>query len=291
MTDPYQVNSPYFRLEPASSYTVEQLTEGYNQTRIDYIVPMPMNVRRMKEYIRTYDIDLSHSVVAVNDERILGLAMLGVRDTHTWVTRLGVVPTARRHGTGYAMMHCLVQNSRVLKAEQMALDVIKNNDPAYYLFRKIGFQETRELLILRRPPGAPEPDLKVPGYSVSFHDTEGVIRLLAERSDKCSWLTETASMQNAGNLMAISVETENGDAGWLAYESTIFQLARLVPHTLRGDPATVSSVLFHALHTHHPIQDTKVENVDVNDPHLEGYYKLGYFESFRRIEMKYDLVG
>ena len=85
-------------LVPANHFTYEQLVDAYNQTRIDYVVPMPMNVARMREYSRVYDIDLARSVVALEDNIMQGLGMLGVRDNRTWITRLGVLtsgPTER----------------------------------------------------------------------------------------------------------------------------------------------------------------------------------------------------
>lgn len=40
-------------------------------------------------------------------------------------------------------------------------------------------------------------------------------------------------------------------------------------------------------HLHHgyPRLDTHIENIQANDPHLPGFYIMGYVESFRRIEM------
>jgi len=81
------------KLIPASQFTIEQLTAIYNQTRVDYLVPMPMNSTRLAEYISMYDVDLDHSRIALLDNVLLGVAMQGVRDGRAWLTRLGVLPT------------------------------------------------------------------------------------------------------------------------------------------------------------------------------------------------------
>ena len=78
-------------LLPASDFTLDELTQAYNQTRTDYLIPMPMNPDRLNEYITLYDIDLHCSRVAVAGETIVGLAMLGRRGDQGWVTRLGAV--------------------------------------------------------------------------------------------------------------------------------------------------------------------------------------------------------
>jgi hypothetical protein len=90
------------KLIPASHFTIEELTAIYNQTRVDYMVPMPMNAARLAEYVDIYDVDLEHSLVAVREDELLGVAMLGVRQDRAWLTRLGVLPHTRRCGVGEA---------------------------------------------------------------------------------------------------------------------------------------------------------------------------------------------
>jgi ribosomal protein S18 acetylase RimI-like enzyme len=272
---------------PASAYTVEALTEAYNQTRVDYIVPMPMNPARLQAYIDDYSVDLDRSVVARDGEDILGLAMLGTRPGRTWITRLGVLPVRRRGGTGEAMMRYLVAQSRDLGAESIILEVIKDNEPAHQLFLKLGFVETRELLVLRRPPGAPrEP---APTYRASYGSHDRALALLERRRSIPSWLDDIPTMQRARNLGCVQVELSDGASGWLTYQSEVFQIGRLVVQAEEGDPAHVAQALTHALHTTHPTQDTKTENFPASDPHLAGLVAMRYLESFRRIEMRLDL--
>ena len=81
-------------LLPASDYTLDELTQAYNQTRTDYLIPMPMNPDRLNEYITLYDVDLPSSRVAVVGETIVGLGMLGRRPGQGWIPRLGGLPGA-----------------------------------------------------------------------------------------------------------------------------------------------------------------------------------------------------
>ncbi len=272
---------------PASQFTFEELTEAYNQTRVDYIVPMPMNAARLREYVHNYSVDMEASAVAVEGEHILGLAMLGARSERTWITRLGILPAKRRCGTGQLLTEYLIAQSRRLRSEHVLLEVIKHNVPAYQLFQKLGFREIRELLVLRRPPG-PLP-AEVDPYAVQRLDHTQAIALLQQRQSVPSWLDETPSLENAGNLAGLRVELKTGGRGWLVYQNTVFQLGRLVLQTEMGAPRQVALAMMHALHTHHPAQDTKTENFPVTDPHWSALQAMGYVESFRRIEMRLDL--
>ncbi len=280
------------RLVPATEFTVEKLTWAYNQARVDYIVPMPMNPKRLQAYIDNYDVVLERSVVAMHREQILGLSMLGTRSAppHSWITRLGVLPVKRRRGAGQAMMEYMINQSKEVGADYIILEVIKNNIPAHRLFIKLGFEEVRQLLILRRPPGAPDDGVDAPPYEVQFFGSEQAIAFLRRRRSVPSWLDETTSLINAGNLEALRVRLDNGAWGWLVFQNTTFQLAHLVPQTEAGDPRLVACALAHALHSRYDAKDTKTENVPLKDPHLPGLKDVGYIESFRRIEMKLDLT-
>ncbi|MCJ7435042.1 MAG: GNAT family N-acetyltransferase, partial [Anaerolineales bacterium] len=127
------------KLIPASRFSYEQLTAIYNQTRVDYMVPMPMNAARLAEYVATYDVDLDLSLVATTpDGEMLGVAMLGLREDRAWITRLGVIPNTRRNGVGQALFESLIEQAARLSINFVMLEVIKNNVPAHQLFIKFG---------------------------------------------------------------------------------------------------------------------------------------------------------
>ena len=43
-------------LIPAERFSLQELTDLYNQTRVDYLVPMPMNASRLGDYVTDFDI-------------------------------------------------------------------------------------------------------------------------------------------------------------------------------------------------------------------------------------------
>lgn len=280
--------APDVHLLAASAFTIEQLTQAYNQTRVDYLVPMPMNAARLAEYIAYYDVDLDLSVVSVNENQtITGLGMLGVRDHATWVTRLGVLPTSRRHGTGRAIMQALLSVSQAHHARQTILEVIKNNLPAYNLFCSCGFVEQRELLVLRR---APNPPPAPPTTAATWLNHRQIMACLRARTDQPSWLTANESLDHVGDMQGVQVTLANGGRGWLAFHVQRFGgfpmlLSRLVFGTEHGHPPQVAAELLAHLYTLYPALDTHTENIAADDPHLPALFGCGFFESFRRIEM------
>jgi ribosomal protein S18 acetylase RimI-like enzyme len=271
-------------LVPASAYTYEELTEAYNQTRVDYIVPMPMNSAKLQEYVETYDVDMEASAVVLDAEgQKLSLGMLGVRKNRAWITRLGVIRSNRRQRVGWTLVTHLIEQAYQKDADYVILEVIDDNYPAHNLFIKKGFKPVRELLVLRRPPA--NVDIDPPPAKIDTLSYSDAVELLKQRSSKPSWLDEHESLLNAGNLSAFYARLKDGSEGWLVYQNTVFQLGRLVMQTEIGNQVDVGRALLHHLHTEHPVQDTKTENLPVNDPHWPAFEELGYMVSFRRIEM------
>lgn len=276
-------------LLPASRFTFEELTEAYNQTRVDYLVPMPMNVARLREYTRVYDVDMESSCAVVDGHAMLGLGMLGVRQKRAWITRLGVLPSGRRQGIGTIITDRLLQQAASRQADSVWLEVIKGNEPAHRLFKNFGFQETRELIVARRPPDPGIADAPLPQVKrVTSLNHEDAIILLSHRRQRPNWLNETESLQNVRNLSALVVEMHSEGRGWVTYHAGLLQLTRIVVEVTLGDPAEVTATILHVLHQRHKRQDAVAENL-CDDEKWPGFQQAGYFDSFRRVEMNRPL--
>ncbi|MBK8781766.1 MAG: GNAT family N-acetyltransferase [Anaerolineales bacterium] len=270
------------KLIPASQFTLDELTGIYNQTRVDYMVPMPMNAARLAEYISVYDVDLEHSLVAVQEDDLRGVAMLGVREGRAWITRLGVIPTTRRTGVGEALMAGLLDQAEKLNIQFDMLEVIKNNTPAHTLFLKLGFYEIGELLVLRRSPVPPLDPVVADAQRLERHEA---LTLVGRDRGTQPWTNQSESLFNAQEVSGLYLTLGDGSRGWLVYQRQKFTLTRFIYKTEVGDPVKLAYAFLSHLHHQYPRLDTHIENIQVNDPHLPAFYQMGYVESFRRIEM------
>jgi len=271
------------KLIPASRFTLDELTGIYNQTRVDYMVPMPMNTARLAEYISVYDVDLEHSFVAVQEDVMRGVAMLGVREDRAWITRLGVIPTTRRTGVGEALMAGLLEQAEKLNIQFDMLEVIKNNTPAHTLFLKLGFYEIGELLVMRHSPVVPPIEPVV--ADAQRLDRHEALTLVGRDRGTQPWTNQSESLFNAQEVSGLHLTLGDGSRGWLVYQRQKFTLTRFIYKTEVGDPVKVAYAFLSHLHHQYPRLDTQIENIQVNDPHLPAFYQMGYVESFRRIEM------
>lgn len=273
----------------ASKFNVQELVDIYNRTRVDYIVPMPMNAHRLQQYVDFYDVNLDASVVTQLDDNIInGISMLGIRQDRSWITRLGVIPIKRRSGTGQLIMNSHIQESERRNVKRMQLEVIKNNTPAHQLFLKNGFEETRELLVIRRPPGQFDTNgLAIdPKAEIRPLEPAEIIDFLKSHDfSTAAWTEEPASLINTNSLQGICVENIHGTCGKIVYQHDFFQLSHLKMSPEAHENHDLAVNLLYALHQHNPTADVKVENVPTLDPIWQAYQDLGYVISFRRIEM------
>jgi len=268
----------------AAQFTMQGLTDLYNQTRVDYLVPMPMNVDRLAEYIHDFDVDLNCSCVArAGDDQVLGLGMLGVRDQRAWVTRLGVLPVTRRSGAGAAMMDHMLEKADGLGLEETHLEVIKNNEPAYRLFLKKGFHATDEYLVMRRAPHSISEPL---AGKAKWLDREAALETLHAYPKHLTWINALPSMANAPDVEGLRLCLPDGSSGWLVFRRQKFFLSHLVIYTEQGDPVELGAQLLLHLYARYPHMDTYAENVHQHDPHLPAFQSLAFFENFSRIEMR-----
>jgi GNAT superfamily N-acetyltransferase len=281
------------KLIPASQFSIQELTTAYNQTRVDYLVPMPMTARRLGEYIADYDVHLNASVVALEKKRIIGLCMLGLRGRNAWITRLGVLPNVRRHGLGTALADYCIEQAIQHRAKTIYLEVIVGNTAAHQLFLKYGFQETRRLLVLRRPPGPPPPIPEHAGQrepKLTWLSTEEATRRAATRKEHPNWLNQVETFINDGVIKGLEiVDIQEERSAWVSYEQTPLQLRRVLV-TLEGSARNgLSHRLLYHLHTRFATLDTIAENIPADASCLDAYYDTGYVEAFSRIEMKLDV--
>jgi len=275
------------KIIPASQFTTEELTDFYNETRVDYLVPMPMSVDVMAEYIHDFDIDLELSPIVQDEEtgQFLGLGMLGVRDDNTWVTRLGVSPASRRRGAGAIIMDSMLEASRKIGAKKTILEVIKNNVPAQTLFQKDGFVKTKELLVLRRAPIRPPLS---PEGQITWLYRKDALKALRSYPNHLTWINALKSMENASMFQGFAIELKDGTRGWMVYRHKKHSISHFVFHTENGNPVKMARNILLYLHFQHHRMDAYAENFFANDPHLSAFFDLGYFEAFRRVEMIKD---
>jgi GNAT superfamily N-acetyltransferase len=121
-----------------------------NEAYAGYFVPLHVTEDQIARMDQTYDVDLECSVLALVDTEPVGMALLGRRGARGWLHSVGTLPPWRRLGIGRAMVAQVIAGAAGAGVEELALEVIVQNLPAYRLYESLGFRPRRELLTWQR---------------------------------------------------------------------------------------------------------------------------------------------
>jgi hypothetical protein len=269
-------------LHSAAEFALADLTDAYNQARADYLVPMPMGKSQLREYIRIYDVDLDCSVVAMEGTKICGLNMLGVRGDRSWITRCGVIPSKRKSGVGEAMTGYLLDKAVNLEHSYTNLEVICGNSSGLRLFKKMGFSPVNDLLVLgRSPTGA----IVKPYEAANWFRSDDAIDLLTQCPTELPWTNQQETFQRGRDARGVWCRLRNGTQGWLVFRRQHNLLSHFIFCTEFGESIELAEALLSLVHARYPDLPAKVENIACGDPHLPAFWKFGYIQKFKRIEM------
>ena len=267
---------------PAAQFSLEQLTDVYNQARQNYMIPMPMTTDELIHYIHVYDIDLEQSIVVVHDQQLVSIGMLGIRECGSWVTRLGTLASHRGLGIGQAVVEKLLQNSDNLGIKQNFLEVIAGNHAAQHIFEKLGFKQIRELCVLRKEPGLPSQSPST--QSITPLKPSQFLALLQKRALP-AWTNQTETFTHLDNVSGFEIVHPEIGSGWLIYQLHNTTIPYLVFGSTSKEPSRALYHLLTYLNTTHPQASQYIQNIPSDDPHLQAFYQIGYQDDFRRIEM------
>jgi ribosomal protein S18 acetylase RimI-like enzyme len=154
-----------------------------------YDIFTPESFRR---FVRAYDVDLSRASTVERGGHAAGMVAFALRGDRAWFSLIGVKPKYRRRGLGRQLLLRVVDDAIAAGARTMEFEVLRKNDVAIAMYRKIGFETIDELNVWARSTkrGA-ENDLS------PKRQTERAIAALALGAPAC-WQREPRSVARSG---------------------------------------------------------------------------------------------
>lgn len=274
-----------FSVVPASQLEFEALVAGFNKGYEGYIVPIHLNAEQLRAHLLNYDIDLDASRTAVVGSEVIGIALLGRRESRGWVGGVGVSPTYRNRGTGRQLMGALLEAARQQGLTTVQLEVIVGNDAAYHLYQTLGFKTLRRLLIVERPPApiAGETQFSVEPIS----PVEALAHYQRLHSSPNPWQRERESLLNSAGKLSGWVVNQDGHPS--AYGIGIAQSDRIQWFDLAATNEDALKELVVHIHTLHPDAPARLINLAEDDRAWQVLSPLGYREGMSQWEMQLAL--
>jgi ribosomal protein S18 acetylase RimI-like enzyme len=259
-------------LRPASSFGLGELAGVFTRAYEGYVVPFKVDETFLRFMVKTFDLDLDASRVALRDGDPVGLANLGVRESRGWIGGVGVVAAARREGIGRMLMDAVHEEARRLGLREVQLEVIEQNEAAYRLYLDLGYQVVREVEI-----GSIEQELEGgDAREVPWEEAHAQIHTLGRAREP--WQREDATLAHYEDLRGLVAES-----GAAVFRNTPDGRALLLQ--LAGTEGAARELLT-VLRSYGPVA---VFNVPADDPTMRAFQSLGGRITMRQREMALTL--
>jgi ribosomal protein S18 acetylase RimI-like enzyme len=275
----------------ASDLSLADVAAAFNAAFEGYAVPMRHTEESFAAMVHANDIHLGDSLIARGSTgTLLGIALLGVRGMRGWIGGMAIVPDRRGQGIGTALLTALIARSRMLQLDTLHLEVLDQNAPARHLYARLGFRETRPLVVYAGAIAgrqAPAPGPAVTPVAVA----EALARFEELHPTAPPWQRELPSLLHmAPTLSGLGIRGTGGLRAYLlwmpsgsGYALLDFGSRPAGDATAAGDGATDGATdgvtdaeaLIAALHSQNPGAMLRAINVAPGDPLGDALAGLG----------------
>ena len=249
----------------------------------DYEVDMRMSREQFRQRLTRDGVRLDLTAAAFDGERMIGFCLNGFGEwqgkTTAYDSGTAVIPDYRGRGVGREILTFVERKLKEAGAFQYLLEVLTSNVPAATLYRKLGFINTRRLVVLRsatRVSRATDvsirrlenPDWQLfrtfwDGYPSWQNSTDAVDRISTDR-----------------DIVGAFVNDECAGYGVVFVPSgNLMQLAVAPNYRRRG----IGSTILASLETSEPLKVINIDE-DLKGP-LAFYEAHGYQQVFEQYEM------
>jgi GNAT superfamily N-acetyltransferase len=221
-------------LIPASSLDDDSLAALFTAVYAGYWHPIAIDAAGLRHMIATYDLVLDASVVAVDGDEPVAVALLAARGTEGWVGGMGVLPERRGTGLGTAVTERLLASARERALRRVRLEVLEQNAPAIAVYRKLGFADVRDVAVwtLTDPPVAdPADDV----------DLDDALAQLGAAGADAPWQRSAATIARMREAGAELVAVGSSGGGTAVYSLAHGNAA--LQEIVAPDPASTRSLL------------------------------------------------
>lgn len=278
------------RIVPATELERPALLALFNASYSGYEVPIHVDEAGFTFMIRLCDLDVSRSVIGLEDQRPVAMGMLGLRGAAAWIGGMGVTAQARGRGYGMEIMRALIDNARAAGAQTVDLEVLVGNAPAIRIYEALGFRKVRQLVVWLVEPNA---------YNTPPSDPTGIMPLEAGAAlDEIEhWQRGPAPWQRAPATLAklpepptaLGFMRDGGLAGAIVYRAVPERASVLALAARAPNPQATLDALLGAMRTRHPSAVFRMLNMQDDDPAVASFERLRARVEARQLEMRLTL--
>lgn len=277
--------------QPASEVPLHELVRALNLAYADYYVHISHTVDSFRSLTNREGVLLDASVVAISDQRIIGMGLLAVRQDRGWIGGVGVLSNHRHQGIGRMVMQSLIEQAQHLGLTTLQLEVIRQNTNAYHLYQRLGFGTVRELLVMHRPNSIEPPPLTQNSLALSVRRMPAYAALEALPA----LIHETRPWQRQISGLRQMVDALEGVGVWDAADQQVGAAVYRaeggvsIMDLAAASPEAGEAMLVHILNRH-KWSDVYYVNVPAQDLIMPALLNHGFQENLGQYEMFLNLT-
>ena len=135
-------------IKQLNGISIEVIYEAFIKAFADYVEPFNLTFQQLKYMIERRGCNLNLSFGAFNGDELVGFTLNGIGEWNgkltAYDTGTGIIKEFRKRGIATKMFNASLPVLRDNHITQYLLEVIRTNQPAFNLYRKSGFEVTRE---------------------------------------------------------------------------------------------------------------------------------------------------
>ena len=135
-------------IKSLSHVSIDRIYDAFVKAFCDYVEPFNLSFEQLKYMIERRGCNLDLSFGAFNKDKLVGFTLNGIGDWNgiltAYDTGTGIIKEFRKKGIATKLFNISLPILREHNISQYLLEVIRTNTSAYELYRKAGFDVTRE---------------------------------------------------------------------------------------------------------------------------------------------------
>ncbi len=281
------------RLIAAAQLSLENLTFVLNHAYADYYLPIWMDTAQFQQMCEAEDVDLQASVVAMDGDAPVGIALLARRGDRGWVSGVGVRPGWRRQGIARQLLRQVQTKARQLGLRILRLEVLFQNVAGAALYQQLGFRYERDLFVLTQQ--ASHREIVTPPPAVRRAAPADLLaHYAAFHTFEAPWQRELASLRHrADELHGLGYWEQGRLVGYVLYKSlkkhqSIYDLAAIPTHPQR---LGIAQNLLLAAQSFRINAGGYVINLPAEDPLLPAFKEVAYRVWLHQHELTWQVEG
>jgi len=277
-----------------SGFSIGEIHRSWTEAFSDYPVNLQISVDDLTIMFRQNSVVFEASVGLFDGNQLVGLWMNGLRESggekQAYDSGTAIIKKYRGKGHSKKLAEESANILKGLGVSQYILEVLKENERAYRLYLKDGFQVTRELDCFNGEDATFQDNLDEKDYSVESGPFDpSIIEQYPIPDYKFSWQNSTAAMINIPDLVK-QVVARKGEKivgyGLITSRGRISQIA-VVDECKDGD---LGSIILKSLCGISERQPVMVINIDTEATWVrELFLQNGFIPRFAQYEMSKNI--